>query len=151
HGTREARKILRNRANQLAGLLPDERRGFETGSGIDLRTEAGLGRSYEDSTVAYKLYERSAVPSDDEIAADLDVVLEAYDSYMSSHLRREFHDGEPPELPPSEGGGPKPNASFASSNLAAFSLAEATADVAATLASRGFTYEPWQIAQYISA
>jgi hypothetical protein len=58
--------------------------GFELDSAVDLRTSAGLGRDYEYSVVADKLYEKSAVPSDDQILADLDAVLTACDRYIEN-------------------------------------------------------------------
>lgn len=56
--------------------------GFQLDSNIDLRASVGLGKDYEVSTIAHKLYERGAVPKDSAILADLDSVLGAYDRYL---------------------------------------------------------------------
>lgn len=56
--------------------------GFQLDSVVDLRTMANLGRAYEHSVVAHKLYERGGLPNDDEILADLDAVLTACDRYI---------------------------------------------------------------------
>jgi len=151
HGTRGARELLKHRANLLTTLFPEQLRSFETGGGIDLRTEASLGRAYEHSTVAYKLYERGAFPSDAEIEADLDVVLTAYDSYMESDLRREFRDGERHKSPPSEIERVQDPSNVPSRVAGSFAFGEAAEGIVAEITSRGFVYEPWQIAQYIAA
>ena len=57
--------------------------GFELNPNIDLRSTAGLGADYEASTVAYKLYEKGAVPNDEILLKDLAQVLEAYEATLS--------------------------------------------------------------------
>jgi hypothetical protein len=61
-----------------------ERLGFQTDDAIDLRADPGLGRDYEASTIAYKLYEKGAVPDDELITADLQALLTAYDTYVTA-------------------------------------------------------------------
>lgn len=82
-GVTGARAQLRDRATQLrkycAALVES---GFRIDGEIDLRAEEGLGADYENSTVAYKLYERDHVPPDDLLTNDLSKVLEAYDEYL---------------------------------------------------------------------
>jgi 5-methylcytosine-specific restriction protein B len=56
--------------------------GFALDSRIDLRADPGLGRDYELSTIAYKLYPRGEVPSDESILRDLESVCSAYDRYI---------------------------------------------------------------------
>jgi hypothetical protein len=149
HGTREARRILRDRANKLAQFLPADRRGFRTGDGIDLRSSGGLGKNYEHSTIAFRLYEAGATPDDEEIEADLEVVLQAYDQYMQSDLRKEFDSGVKPErLTPPDQEPPQP---FPPKVVDGFSLATAAEEVASYIDARGFVYEPWQVAQYLAA
>lgn len=82
-GRARGRQFLRDRATQLrkeASAL--EAAGFRLDDRIDLRVEGGLGGDYEDSTVAYKLYEVGRVPNDSEIERDLSAVLSAYDTYL---------------------------------------------------------------------
>jgi hypothetical protein len=150
HGTREARRILGDRATEFAGFLPDDRRDFATDEGIDLRSDGGLGRDYEHSTIAYKLYETGSVPEDREIEADLEVVLQAYERYLESDLPARFHEGpdagadseSEPDQEETAPPGPPPST---------FDLAQAAEGVAKYLAARGFVFEPWQVAQYLTA
>ena len=58
--------------------------GFALERTMDLRTSAPLGRDYELSVIAHKLYEQGRVPSDDQILADLDAALTAYDRYIEN-------------------------------------------------------------------
>ena len=61
-----------------------EAAGFQLDSAVDLRTSANLGRNYEHSVIAHKLYERGHLPSDDEILGDLEAVLIADDRYIEN-------------------------------------------------------------------
>jgi hypothetical protein len=63
--------------------------GFQLDSTVDLTTSAGLGRDYEHSVIAHKLYERGRVPRDEDILRDLDAVLTAYDRYIENRLDTE--------------------------------------------------------------
>ena len=47
--------------------------------------DANLGRNYEHSVIAHKLYEKGRVPQDDEILRDLEAVLIAYDRYIENN------------------------------------------------------------------
>ena len=58
--------------------------GFQLDSAVDLKTSASLGRNYEHSVIAHKLYENGRVPQDDEILRDLEAVLIAYDRYIEN-------------------------------------------------------------------
>ena len=147
HGTREGRRILRERATRLEDFLPTDRRGFETGDGIDLRTDAGLARAYENSTIAFRLYEPDALPEDREVAADLEVVLTAYDRYLGSDLQREFTLDSEEEEPNAEilTGDSKPTLG------SAFDRPAALESLLKHIAEEGWVYEPWQVAQYVTA
>jgi MrcB-like, N-terminal domain/EVE domain len=85
HSHSEARKILKDRANQFGKMVSElTKRDFLIDSDIDLKTEGDLGLDYEASTIAYKLYSRGAVPSDAEISADLDQLLECYERILNT-------------------------------------------------------------------
>jgi 5-methylcytosine-specific restriction enzyme B len=58
--------------------------GFQLDSAVDLKTSASLGRNYEHSVIAHKLYEKGRVPDDREILRDLEAVLVAYDRYIEN-------------------------------------------------------------------
>ena len=98
----------KNRLGSQGGLEEVERRaselrvtsrqlaktGFTLDASIDLHAGAGLGRDYEKSTIAYKLYEKGGVPSDDEIRADIEALLEVYDQYLDHKLASEPTKGQ---------------------------------------------------------
>lgn len=152
HGIPESRRILEERAKELRRELPSlqtlKEVGFSVDDKIDLHTSRGLGKDYEGSTICYKLYVKGAIPNDDEIADDLEQVLRAYDQYLeSSGLRfvdtslvsdmRDVEEPIEPRMPAS----PQPD----------FKIATAIHEVISYIADRGFIYEPWQVAQYITA
>ena len=64
--------------------------GFQLDSAVDLRTTANLGRNYEHSVIAHKLYEKGRVPGDDEILSDLEAVLIASDRYIENRSTPEI-------------------------------------------------------------
>lgn len=85
HGRAEGKRILRSRAEDLRQYCDRlQQNSFTLDDKIDLRSDRGLGSDYEDSTVAYKLYEKDRVPSDAEILADLEGILQAYQKYVES-------------------------------------------------------------------
>lgn len=75
---------VRETAAQLRRIAsPLLRRGFFVDDKIDLHADPGLGRDYESSTIAYKLYERGNVPDDEDIADDVEALLDVYEVYLS--------------------------------------------------------------------
>lgn len=146
HGTREARSILRRRAEQLQTLIPASGASFHTDDAIDLRTRSNLGKGYEPSTIAYSLYEAGAPPDDDTLFQDLATLLEAYAAYMDSDLRRTMAD-EPATPEASE----RTAASSAPAPSSSFELAGGFQELAAAIRAQGFIYPDWQLAQYITA
>jgi MrcB-like, N-terminal domain/EVE domain/AAA domain (dynein-related subfamily) len=93
-GAIEARQLLRKQAEHIRILVPELKgRGFYLDDRIDLRAQ-GLGAEYEESTIAYKLYEKDRVPSDSEIGEDVEALLEAYTKALQD---RESTTG--PQLP----------------------------------------------------
>jgi GTPase subunit of restriction endonuclease len=139
YGTPEGRRILRDRAQYLVKYCEAlATQGFSIDTKIDLHTRRGLGRNYEFSTVAYKLYVKGAVPNDDVIGKDLQAVLQVYDAYLKEQPFKENEmPGEIFPVPES------PNSKF--------EVETAIHDVISYIAAKGFNYEPWQIAQYITA
>ena len=84
HGRKEGRRILRSRAEDIRqNCVELMQNGFTLDNQIDLRASRGLGSAYEDSTIAYKLYDTGSIPGDVTINQDLDAVLTAYDNYLS--------------------------------------------------------------------
>jgi hypothetical protein len=147
HGTREARAILRRRAEQLGRLLPYDNTSFKTDTGIDLRTEASLGKQYEFSTIAYCLYERDDIPPDNVIFQDLEVLLDAYDNYIASNLPSEFGDTSmtTKDTPPAS------TEAYPTTSASEFDRNEGMEQLIGAVRAKGFIYEPWQIAQYVAA
>ena len=58
--------------------------GFQLDSTVDLRTSANLGRRYEHSVIAHKLYQAGQVPDDSAVSRDLEAALVAYDRYIEN-------------------------------------------------------------------
>ncbi len=84
-----AREFLRNKAASLRAMIPHlAAHGFSLDERIDLRAERGLGAQYEDSTIAYRFYPAGAIPSDNQLVADLDVLLETYAEYVNRGAER---------------------------------------------------------------
>jgi 5-methylcytosine-specific restriction enzyme B len=84
HPGAEGKRLLRVRAADLRkGAMSMGGSGFQLDEDIDLRSPAGLGADYEASTVAYKLYEKGAVPDDEVLLKDLSKVLGAYEAALS--------------------------------------------------------------------
>jgi hypothetical protein len=144
HGTREARKILQSRAKQLATLLPTDQDRFQQDGEIDLHTDASRGRQYESSTAAYRFYQAGKVPHDQELFDDLQILLDSYDEYLTSDLARKFRDHEQPRDSPTP---PRPAPSPANGS----NLEEGVERVIETIQKQGYVFEPWQVAQYITA
>jgi len=61
--------------------------GFLLNSDVDLRTDhvSSLFR-FQKSTIAHKAYERGSVPNDTELLNDLELVLTAYDHYLTNNV-----------------------------------------------------------------
>jgi 5-methylcytosine-specific restriction protein B len=82
-GRAEAVAYLQGVAQRVREQSPElADAGFMLDSSIDLRADPGLGRDYEISTIAHKLYSRGAVPADDQLVTDLQALLVAYDRYV---------------------------------------------------------------------
>ncbi len=85
-GTPAAHEALKRKADALREFCPGlSSQGFALDGKIDLRSDPGIGRDYEVSVAAHKLYEQGAVPDDAELVADLDAMLHAYETYLSEH------------------------------------------------------------------
>lgn len=143
-GPSEGRKQIRSRAQELrmyCDRLGGE--GFLLDNDIDLRTDKGLGADYEDSTVAYKLYETGRLPGDAQIIQDLEFVLEAYDRFL---VNQPAISPKPPEPPPHT-----PFLPLSPSNDEAFDFEAAVSNLIDAVGSEGFVFEPWQIATYVTA
>jgi 5-methylcytosine-specific restriction protein B len=79
YGGTQGKAWLREKAASMRAQLVGKGQRLALDDQIDLRTDRSLGSAYEASTVAYVLYERGAVPSDELLLQDLEEVLSAYD------------------------------------------------------------------------
>ena len=135
-GWPEAKRLLQSRSDEVrrfTGALVSA--GFHMDDAIDLRS-AGLGSDYEASTIAYKLYERGAVPDDIELTADLALTLEAYERFIESERPAGLE--EPVQV-------------AAPSLRDNFDRAAAFAAVVEAVDASAFVFEPWQLAAYATA
>jgi hypothetical protein len=137
-GAAGARRYLKENASEIrqkVSLL--QGRTFQLDDGIDLRSE-GLGADYQDSTIAYKLYESGSVPADEDVVADLETLLMAYASVLDSANKPEPQAPMPPT--PSQG-----------ESTPDFDRPSALQELVQAIEAAGFTFEPWQIAAYVTA
>jgi hypothetical protein len=133
-----ARRYLKENASQIRSKVPFlQQHSFHLDDGIDLRGE-GLGADYEDSTIAYKLYETGSIPSDADVTADLEALLLAYASVLDSTKKL-----EPEPLIPQESNVPKSQPEF--------DRTSAIQELIQAVEAAGFVFEPWQIAAYVTA
>jgi hypothetical protein len=87
-GTVDARVFLKDKAARTRAITSDlQIRGFLLNNDIDLRS-AGTGETYEESTIAYKLYETGRIPHDTELALDLEALLVAYQTSLEAAVTR---------------------------------------------------------------
>jgi 5-methylcytosine-specific restriction enzyme B len=135
HGRERGHAVLKGRAEKLRahceGLISP---GFELNNEIDLKASPGYGRDYEASTVAHKLYDTGSVPPDSVLDEDLDALIKAYHNFLSSPDTAMLDDDD-----------------FGPSSASDFDLLDGVEEVLRFIEARGFTYEPWHIAQYITA
>ncbi len=128
-GTTEARNFLRAQSETIRKQCSKlEDYSFQLDSKIDLRSDTGLGVDYEYSTAAYKFYDAKALPDDDEMINDLNILLKTYDHYVGL----KDHDEQ-------------------DNDQQLFSLDEGVSQLIGAIAASGFYFEPWQIAAYITA
>jgi hypothetical protein len=141
HGTQASRRILRDRAERLlhdrSSLKSLTAAGFCLDNKIDLHISGRLEKDYEASTITHKLYTRGDISNDAEMLKDLQELLLVYDQYLEQQSFREVETPPPTILtgPPHED----------------VEIASAVHEVIAYISDRGFIYQPYQIAQYITA
>ncbi len=145
HGRTEARRILQDRARRLSQFCDDlvGQNGFATDGKIDLRDPRGIGADFELSTIAYKFYPGDNLPAEETLLTDLEAVLQVYDRYLESPDRalRKADDDDMPaavieEIP---------------TLIDGFNIGDAIWRVIRYIRGRGFVFEPWQIAEYVTA
>lgn len=127
-GSAEARRRITEQAADIRKRIGDlGRHGFLLDDQIDMRSD-GLGARYEPSTIAYKLYEVGKVPSDSDIASDVEGLVDIYSRILDSTSQ------------PSNRATPPP-----------FNRNTAIQELTQALESTGFVFEPWQVAAYVTA
>jgi hypothetical protein len=79
-GVTKGHEQLRARSASIAASIAVDaaRRGFETSSPMDLRSDLPRPKAYEHGAIAHKLYGRDTLPSDEQLRADVDFLLDAY-------------------------------------------------------------------------
>lgn len=128
-GGREHRRAwFSKNKNEIRARFPQLAERFQLDDSIDLRGDSPYAEAYEDSVIAHKLYATESLPTDDEIEADLRLLLSVYRQYVDSQMKN-----EPMRTKTS------------------FDLQAATEDLIASIAARGFHYEPWQVAAFVTA
>lgn len=83
-GRAAANEYLHRRASEIRTLSPElQDAGFKLDGRIDLRASPGLGKDYEDSTIAYRFFDATMVPGDVELLKDVEAVLNTYERYLT--------------------------------------------------------------------
>lgn len=133
-GPMPAQQQLMAKAGSIRKEFPElSQQGFQLDNHLDLRTSAPWGKWYQDATIAYKFYERGAIPADAQIVSDLEHLVKAY-----SHCV----DRRPPEPQPGIYGDRTPEK---------FNRQQALGNLIDAIGNSGFIFEPWQIAAYVTA
>jgi MrcB-like, N-terminal domain/AAA domain (dynein-related subfamily) len=124
-GPTDAHKARKERADVVRSYAKGlEEAGFDLESKIDLATKTRKSASeYVSSTLAHKRYPADQLPPDADLLRDVDALLAAYVRYLDRSA-----------APP-----------------IAASHAAALAQLQRAVAGRGFVFEPWQIAAYVTA
>ncbi|MFB9274158.1 McrB family protein [Cohnella cellulosilytica] len=88
-GKLEAYKYLRNKVQEIRTMIPLE--DLQKDEEIYL-TSDGLGADYQVSTVAYYKYNRDNLPTEEQLAADLENLVDNYKQYV--HMILQSKDGQ---------------------------------------------------------
>jgi hypothetical protein len=124
------RTALAQNAARIRELLPKSLEAYFNFDGdVDLRT-SGQATAYEAGTIVQNFYERGGIPSDDRIAHDLALLVQAYEGVLQRDPERTTITVAPSR---------------------SFDRATATERLITTIAATGFHFEPWQIATYVTA
>jgi hypothetical protein len=86
-------EVLRSKISYLAT------HGFTVGPGIDLHATGTAAKGYEQATVVHKFYKAGEVPDDPAIAADVSVLLDAYDRALETQLVEESRSDDESNAP----------------------------------------------------
>jgi hypothetical protein len=140
HGVREGRRVVQERASHLRTFSNSLTEfGFIGDDQIDLRASSGLGRDYEHSTIAYRLYERGQVPADEILLDDLDALVSTYHKIVTQSRSlppiNEIEQLEESTLP----------------TRTDFTLRDGVKRLIRRIGSQGYIFEPWQIAHFVTA
>jgi len=124
NGKAEAYKYLRNKAQEIHSMIPLE--GLQKDEEIHL-TSGGLGRDYQVSTVAYYKYDRDNLPTEEQLSADLENLVDNYKQYVHKVLQSK--DGQE-QSSVAEAQSPMPN----------LSTSERLTAIKAYIRQRGFSF-----------
>jgi len=85
YSSKSTKNELEKKARELHEYFEaSDNKEFKLDGEIRLQEDKDLGKLYEAATVAYKLYEKDAIPNDDIIERDIDYLLNIYDRYLDS-------------------------------------------------------------------
>jgi len=129
--------VLERLARRSAELRPAfadlEAHGFLLDDTIALSSTTAQGQAYEPATIAHKHYAVASLPDDAALLADIDAALTVYDRHVAAQ----------PAPTPIDAAAPAPRADF--------ERRAALAELTAAIEAKGFVFEPWQIAAYVTA
>lgn len=129
-GWSAAKKRLIEVAREQQARFGDRLRpSFTCAEGIDLRA-TGLGAEYEASTIAWRLYERGALPSPEVLVDDIQRLLAVYEEFAAK---------------------PEDHMSDSTTVRTEEQATASTQALTQALRQEGFTFEPWQVAAFVHA
>ncbi len=136
----QARANLRNKSERLRMNFSILKKfGFRLDNEVNLHTNTQLGTDYEYGTIAYKYYKTNDLPSDEFISRDISNLLQVYASYINSTSTQNGTVPNDPEDTPDR------------LRVENISMNQRVRELIKNISSKGYSFEPWQIAAYITA
>jgi len=88
--------VLAEQADRIRGEVSElAAKGFDLSGQSDLGTTHKKGKLYEASTIAAKYYPRASMPTDEVLIADLESMLDAYESVVASGATKRVESSAP--------------------------------------------------------
>ena len=146
---RDTKRHLREIGDRLRTQLGESLRPtFDLDGPVDLGPVSGMASNYPASVVAHRFYPAGGLPDDTALDRDLEVLLTAYQQYVDEKQPRRDNGAAPEapgtpravrERPPQPGIQPP------------FDREKAIGAVREYIRAKGFVFEPWQVAAYVTA
>jgi hypothetical protein len=125
----EGRQLLRQRAESLRNNFGElKEHGFELDNNINLHSNSSFVINYQYGTIVYRYYLQEDLQYDEALSKDLYQLLQAYQNYIFTN-----------------------ESAVEDLHTTPFVMEEKVTELIQWISSRGYIYEPWQIAAYVTA